>query len=217
VADDPNDNLGVGDGTPPLNPLGGASFEAEEQAMRSGKGRMLAAMIGFGVLAVAGIVAMLALGGEDEEYSKFGRNINGLRQEHFDVFWGCSLRGVNLADVRTNQDLMAQINRRATNGKARYGRQVRDNCLPQLTELEPKLRALITPEDMQEQVNELASSTEQLRASWSGFIAHLETLQDQPYDEDVAAEHVTNITKGWFDYRTTHNDLNKAVKAKLGR
>jgi len=214
---DPNDNLGVGDGQPPLSPLGGPSLEAEEKAIRSGKGKMMTGMIIAVVAAMAGVIALVSLGSGDDTWSKFGRNINGLRTEHFDAFWGCSLRGANLSDIRNNADLTTQINTRTKNGRARYVRHVRDECLPKLTELEPKLQSLIPPEEMQTNLQELTSSVSDLRSGWSGFIAHVEGLGENSYDEDAASEHVLKISKGWYDYRRTHNEMNSVVRQQLGR
>ena len=214
---DPNDNLGVGGGMPPINPLGGPSLEAEEKAIRSGKGRMMAGMIVAVIIAAVGIVFVVASGGEDDTWSNFGRSVNGFRQTQFNPFWGCALRGANLDDIRNNSDLAAQIHRRASQGRARYARHVRDECLPKLNELGPAIQAIIPPEEMQAGVTELHDAVQALRSAWSDYIAHIEGLGDNPYDQDAANEYVTNIARGWFDYRTAHGRLNDAVSEKLGR
>lgn len=211
---DPNENLPLG-GQPPLSPLGGPSLEEEEKAMRKGKGRMLAGMILAVVAAVAALGLYLA-SGDDETYSEFGRNVNGLHQARFNKFWDCSFQGFPMAKVKNDQDLREQIHKRASVGKARFGRLVRDDCLPELAELEPGLTALIPPEEFAEQVRELSDSVGSLRSGWSDFIAHLDGLGDQPYDEGAASEQVGRIAKGWYDYRRTHGALNAKLREKLG-
>jgi hypothetical protein len=214
---DPNDNLGVGGGLPPSSPLGGPSLEAEEKAMKSGKGRMLAVMILAVVAAVAGLVLYMASGGEEEAYGTFGRNVNGLRRDHFDTFWGCALRGANLDDVRTNEDLAAAINQRATNGKTVYARHLRDDCMPFLADLEPKLLTLIPPEDLADKLRELGAAVGALRSAVSAYVAYIEGLGDAPYDAEDASEHVTAVARGWYDYKRVHNEINRAVAEKLER
>ncbi len=213
---DPNDNMGVGGGQMPLGPV--ASMEADSKAMKSGRGRMLAAMIGSVVLAVIALIAYMASGGETEMYSQFGRNINGLRTNNFDVFWGCALRGENLGDINDNTALMAAINRRAANGRGNYARHVRDECMETLAELEPALQALIPPPEMQEKVRELEGAVGQGRSAWSGYIAYLEGIPEgEGYDEEDASEHVTAVARSWYDYRRLHNELNGMIAEKLDR
>lgn len=212
---DPNDNPGGG-GQMPLGPI--ASMEADSKAMKSGRGRMLVAMIGSVVLALVALVAYMASGGETELYSQFGRNINGLRADNFDVFWGCALRGENVADINDNTELMAAINRRAANGRGNYARQVRDECMETLANLEPALQALIPPPEMQEKVRELEAAVGQGRSAWSGYIAYLEAIPEgEGYDESAAREHVTAVARSWYDYRRLHNELNSMVAEKLDR
>lgn len=214
MASDPNDNLGVGGGMPPMSPLGGPSLEAEEKAMRKGKGRMLAGMIVAGLVAVSLLVVFMASGGENEAYSNFGQNINRVKGT-FDQFWGCSLRGVNLRDITDNAALQAQIERRAQQGGARYAAQVREQCIEQLGTLRPELDALIPPEDMQADVNALAEASSQLRSAWVNFIAYLET--DEGYDPETAHEPITNIARAWYDWKRIHSQINANVREKLGR
>lgn len=211
---DANENLGVGGGRPPMSPLGGPSLDAEEKAMRKGKGRMLAGMIAAVVAAVVLAVVFLASGGEAEAYRQFGRNVNGLKQEHFDQFWGCALRGENLADINDNEALMAQIDLRGVQGSKRYVAHVRDDCMENLAELRSKLDALIPPEDMQGDVNELAEATSQLRSAWSNFIAHVDSAET--YDSDAAREPITQIARGWYDFRRVHAQINSTIREKIG-
>lgn len=211
---DPNDNLGLGGGQPPMSPLGGPSLEAEEKAMRKGKGRMLAAMILAVVAALALAILFLASGGEAEAYRTFGRNINGLKQEHFDQFWGCALRGENVSDITDNAALMSQIDRRALQGGDRYVAQVRDECLGKLGDLRPKLVALIPPEGMAQDVDQLAEATSQLQSAWSNFISHVETAES--YSSEAAEAPITQIARGWYDFKRIHSGLNSKIREKIG-
>ncbi|MEM9187681.1 MAG: hypothetical protein AAGF12_00795 [Myxococcota bacterium] len=212
---DADDNLGVGGGLPPLSPLRGPSLEDDEKAMKKGKGVMLAAMLAALAVPIIGVVLYLALSGGDEQYRTLGRNVNGLHDQSFKAFWGCSLRGANLEEIRSNTDLSAQINTRAGNGRGRYAQHVRDECMPMLEEIEPALSQLIPPEEMRSQVQELGRATGELRSGWSGFVAHLEGLEEDPYDEREAREHVNNIAKGWYDYRRSHKALNDAIRERI--
>lgn len=211
---DANENLGVGGGQPPMGPLGGPSLDAEEKAMRKGKGRMLAGMIAAVVAAVVLAVVFLASGGEAEAYRQFGRNINGMKQEHFDQFWGCALRGENISEIRDNAALMDEIDQRGVQGSKRYVAQVRDQCMETLSGLRPKLDALIPPEDMQDDVNQLAEATSQLRSAWSNFIAHVDSADS--YDSDAAREPITQIARAWYDFKRIHSQLNAKVREKIG-
>ncbi len=216
---DPNDNLGAGGGIPPLQPLGGPSLDAEEKAMKSGKGRMLAAMILAVVAAVAGVGLWVMSGGENEQYGTLGRNINGLRGQYFDAFWACAIRPDDPREIHDNAALSAKIHERATQAKARYARHLRDECMPMLTELHPALEILIPPDDLAPNVRELSDTVEQLQSATSAYAAYVDGLGDEPYDAESqeARDHVTAMTRAWYDYRRIHGELNDAIAVKLDR
>jgi hypothetical protein len=217
---DPRENLGVGGGGgAPLGPLGGGpSLEDEEKAMQSGKWRMVVGMIVAVVAAIALLGWFLTQGGDTDTYRTFGQNVNGARQAHFDQFYGCALRGVDLRNLNKTQDLVDQIHRRAQQGQKRYAGLVNEQCMPKLVELKPTLDALIAPEDMREQLRSLSSAAAAVRDSWAAYIAYVNGLPpEEPYDPESegAQEHVTKIAKGWFDYRSAHKAINDALRAKL--
>lgn len=209
---DPNDNLQLGGAPPPLSPIGGPSLADEEKAMRGGKGGMIAGMIITGVLIVGAVVIILFGGDGNDSYRTFGQNINGLDSEKFDPFWSCAFQGG--FEAESNQQLQEAIHQRAARGQERYAAMVRDDCMQKLEELEPGLTSLIPPEDMVEDLHDLETSVRDLRGGWSDFIAHLDGLEGD-YDPEAAGESVGRITKGWFDYRTTHSRLNATLREKL--
>lgn len=213
---DANDNLGLGGGLPPLNPLGGPSLDEEEKALRSGRGRMMAVMIAIPIVLAAVAIAYVMMTGGDEQYRTLGRNINGLREQHFDGFWTCTLDGADLRAIDNNNDLEAQIHLRAGSARrAAWAGHVRDECMPKLEELEPEIAILIPPEEMASRLEELESATSALRGAWSGFIAYLLDLRDAAYDEGDARTHVMAIARAWYDYRRIHGELNAAVRERL--
>jgi hypothetical protein len=214
---DPNDNLGVGGGAPPLSPLGGPSLDAEEKAMKSGKGRMLAAMIIAALAAVVLLVVFMMSGGEGEQYGTLGRNINGLRGQYFDAFWACALRPEDPREIRDNSQLAAKIHERAQQGRARYATHLREECMPKLADLGPALEVLYPPDDLAPKLVELKDSVQALRSATSAYVAYIQTLGDQGYDaeSEEAREHVTAMTRAWYDYRRIHGELNDAIAAKL--
>ncbi|MCS6797913.1 MAG: hypothetical protein NZ898_05205 [Myxococcota bacterium] len=201
-------------------PLGSASaLDADEKELRRGRGRMLAVMIGAGVLAVGGLLFLLVgSGGDAEVYGTFGRHLQGIRRDHFDAFWSCVLQGGDPGEIRNNEQLRELIVRRAENGRARFGLYVRERCMPKLSEIEPKLAALIPPQDLEGQVRELSDASSRLRAGWTAFIAHLDGLaQDAPFDAEAARSPLGEIERAWFDYRRVHKSLNDTVRERLGR
>src|SRR5687768_10327913 len=102
---DPNLNLGVGGGLPPL---GGPSFEDDEKALKKGRGWVLVAGIIAALVVVAGLIFVLA-SEQPDQYGTIGRQINGIRQEHFDGFWMCALPDEQLDQLRTDRNLRDAI------------------------------------------------------------------------------------------------------------
>ncbi len=208
---DPSDTLPIGGGAPPLGPE--PSLEEEEKAMRSGKGG-LALVLGGIVLVLGGALAFFMSGGDTEPYETLGQNINGAKRELFDSFWGCVFQG--RVEVEDNEQLARELHQRAGRGGPRFATYVRRECTPKLEELEPRLRALIPPDDMVASVNALVAAVEQLRGAFSDYIAYLEAIDpEEGYDEEDASDKVRAIARGWFEFKRAHSELNGALRERL--
>lgn len=207
---DPNLNLGIGGGQPPLGP----SYEDDEKALK--KGNTLVLVLGaVAALVVGGGLMVLLLSGEDSEpYEAIGRQVNGMKTEHFDGFWACALPGMQLDDLRSDQDLRREIQERAERRPNAYARHVREECIVKLNEHEPRLRQLLPPSDLSGQLESLTTSLNELRAGWNGYVDELSRAEDG-YDEDTMAPHVSKIAKGWYDYRSAHGEINTAIRGHL--
>ena len=191
------------------------SFSEDEAALKRGKGGV------FGVLAfifVAGGLLLYYLMGDGDDtrvYRDLGKQLNGLKQAHFDQFWGCALPGANLSLIKTNTDLAAQLEGRASERGQAYALHLRDKCARRLTEIEPTLDTLITPDDLKAPVSEMKAATSKLRSGVGGLVSYLDDAELK-YDSAAAAGYIENITRGWFEFRKASADLNKVLKARLG-
>jgi hypothetical protein len=191
------------------------SIADDEAALKQGRGGTLAMLGVLAVVALGG--AFMLLSGDDEArvYRELGKKINGLRQAHFDQFWACALQGELLKDIKTNTDLTAQIDGRASDHGAAYALHVRDKCMPKLQDIGPQLDTLIIPADLAPHVNAMRDATGKLRAGYSAFISHLDT-PDTKYDTEGGRVYLDNIARGWFEFKQAHAAVNKAIKDKLG-
>jgi hypothetical protein len=208
----------VGGGSPPLGPLLGPSLEAEEKAMKKGRGPMIAVMALIPLLIVGVFIAYIMMTGEGEQYKTLRTNANNFRNEYFDGFWACALDGTALTSLGSNEDVIREINRRAgSEARPDWARHVRDDCMPKLEELEPKLESLIPPPEMAERLNAIKQATAEHRTTFSGYLAYLDGLpNDAAYDSDAASQHTLAISRAWFDYRKAQIELNEAIREKLG-
>lgn len=177
--------------------------------MRSGKGGLIAMLGAIVLLIVGGILAFVLSEGDTEAYETLGRNVNGIKSEHFDGFWHCVFQGRE--DIGTNSDLTRELNERATTGRSRYGAYLQRDCMPKVSELETRLRALIPPEDMVALTNDLIAAAEQLKNAAGDFVGHVNGLEGA-YDEDAATDQVRAVSRGWFDYKNAHNAINTAIR-----
>jgi hypothetical protein len=209
---DPDLNLGVGGGPPPLG--GGPSLEEDEKALKKGRTGVLVGGVLAAVAATAGLVFLLVSGDDGEAYGAVGRQINGMKQEHFDAFWACALPNERLSDLRSDQDLRHAIEERARTAPGRYARHVREQCLVKLSEHEPRLQELVPPEDLQGQLAELSTALGDLRAGWDGYLDELDDVEGT-YDEEAFGPHLHDIAKGWYDYRHAHNQLNASIRERI--
>lgn len=181
--------------------------------MRSGKGGLIAVLGGL-VLLVAGGLAFFMSGGDAEAYETLGQNVNGAKRELFDGFWGCVFQG--RVEANDNEALTRELHERAGRGGPRFAAYLRRECVPKLEELEPRLRALIPPDDMVASVNALVAAVEQLRGAFSDYIAYLEAIDPEAgYDEEDASDKVRAIARGWFEFKRAHSELNGALRERL--
>ena len=201
-----------GGGLSPLAPVGGPSLEQEEKALRSGRGKMLAAMAAAVLAAVAGLVWFVSTSGPSE-YGQLGRQINGLRAAHFDAFWACALPREDLRDLRNDRQLRAEIAERAAQPRA-YASHVRTQCMVLLDEHVAPLDALILPEDLAAPVQSLRGSIEAQRSAWQAFLAHLDRLEGG-FVVDDAEEQIGAIARGWYDYKVAHGQINDVIRAHV--
>jgi hypothetical protein len=190
------------------------SIADDEAALKRGKGGVVGVLAVIFVLGAAGLYFLMGNDDDARVYGELGRQLNGLKQAHFDQFWGCALSGTNLASIKTNTDLQTQLAGRASERGQNYAVYLRDKCLGKLAEIEPTLDTLIVPEDLKGPVNEMKASTSKLRAGVSGLISYLDN-PELKYDETAADVYLQNITRGWFEFRKAHADLNKVLKSRL--
>ncbi len=208
---DPNLNLGIGGGQPPLG--GGPSLQDEEKALKKGNAGPLVIGLIAAILVVVGLGFVLLSGDDNDQYGVIGSQINGMKQEHFDSFWGCALPNQQLRDLRTNTDLREAITERARRRPQAYAEHVRSKCIVKLTEHQPRLRELIAPEDLHAQLDELQTALTELNEGWDTYLRQLD--QTEEYDERAAAPNISKIAKGWYDYRTAHGALNDSIRERL--
>jgi hypothetical protein len=195
------------------SPLTG-SLGDEEAAMRKGRAGSLAILIGFAVVAAAGLVFLMSGDDQARVYGDIGKKVNGLERAHFAQFWGCALAGENLADLRSNSDLTTQVNGRGVERGRSYGRHVREACMPKLQDINPQLATLIVPADLQPEIDALEKATGDLRTAWSGYIAYLDDPELE-YAEEEARPLVAQIARGWYEFKKAHGAINQKIKAKL--
>jgi hypothetical protein len=192
----------------------GPTLSEQEAEMRKGRLPMLAGMVSIVVIIVIGSFILLREDDEKLAYSEIGKTVNGIKQEYFDGFWGCALKGVNLRDIKSNDALVAQINRRGAQAASVYARLLRQNCKDKLEEMQTKLEVLIPPEGVTKEVKAMAEANSKLRGAWSAFISYMDDPKTD-YDEATARPKIIEIARAWYEYKKAHTAFNKAVKAKI--
>jgi hypothetical protein len=193
----------------------GGSIEAEERAMRSGKGGMIAGAI-VAVLAIGGLAAYLLVSGDDKTtYREFGKTVNGLHGSAWLEFWTCALQsGAQYDRLRNNLDLKAALDQRAERGGGRYGALLRDRCMTHLGRGHDALAALLPPPDLQEDVRALQKAVTDLRGAMSEYIAFLDA-QGTAYDPESSGPAIDKIARAWFEYKQAFNALNRKLREKI--
>ena len=191
------------------------SFEDEERAMKSGRGKMIA----FGlvvILAVAALGAFLMTSGGTNEYGNIGRQINGMRTGNFDAFWMCALPRANLRNIQNNQQIRDEIHERARFSASQYAQLVRTSCMSNLNDHVQPLEQLMPSDDLRPGIDALRGSLRALIEAWTAYLAYLDGL-DGAYDAEspAATTLVGNIARAWFDYKVAHGQLNDLIRTHV--
>ncbi len=195
--------------------LGDAASALEDaKAFNKGKGRLLAAMIGIVVAAFAAF-AFYLIQDQPNPYAELGKQVNGLRAGGFDQFWTCALPKTNPSDLKNNSDLIEQLHSRGAAG-ARYASHLQNKCSPPLREVGTRLRALLPPDEASPLLKQMADAVTKIDVGVGAYAGHLQTLEG-PYVRETAEPELESMVRGWYDFRKAHAELNKLVKAKLGR
>ncbi len=195
--------------------LGDAASALEDaKAFNKGKGPLLAAMIGIVVAALAAFTFYL-IQDQPNPYAELGKQVNGLRSGGFDQFWTCALPKTNPGELKSNSDLEEQLHSRGAAG-ARYAAHLQNKCAPPLRELGTRLRALLPPSEAAPMLKQMADAVTKIDVGVTSYAGHLQTLEG-PYVRENAESELDGMVRGWYDFRKAHADLNKLVKAKLGR
>ncbi|MCS6856200.1 MAG: hypothetical protein NZM37_00675, partial [Sandaracinaceae bacterium] len=199
----------------PNRPGEAQSIDEEAMAMRRGQARML--WFG-GALALAIVLGggWLLIRSGPNEYSAIGRQVNGMRKEHFDAFWVCALPNGRPSEIHNNAELSDEIHKRAEFSPSRYAQLLRTQCLAHLQDHLAPIDALIPPEDLKGEIAQLKSATQALIEGWNTYLRHLQNLSGG-YDREAkeAQEPVSAITRAWYDYRVAHGRINDIVRKHL--
>ena len=186
----------------------------DEADFKRGRSSML---WGVGFAVVVGLAGLWHLVGGDDEgrvYSELGRKINGMRQANFDQFWDCALGGKNLRELKSNTDLMEQLDGHAAQRGRGYAVHLREACVGRLTDIEPMLDTLIIPNDLKADVDKLKAATSKLRGAASAYVSYLDN-PELKYDSEAAKQYIEPIARAWFEFCQAHAAINKILKARI--
>jgi hypothetical protein len=192
---------------------GRGAFE-DAKAFNKGKGRLLVAMIGSLLLALAAF-AWYLVQDQPNPYGELGKQVNGLRGQYFDGFWNCALPGKQLGAIKNDGDLRAELHQRATSGQ-RYAQYLSDKCRPQTRELITRLRALLPPEEARPLVQQMIEALTKMDSGTRVFVDYLQNLEGA-YEPEQAESALSDLVRGWYEFRKAHGALNQLVRTKLGR
>lgn len=197
----------------PQAPVGSMSLAEEEKALHKGRYRQVLAY-------TAMLIVILGAGGwyiltssKGEEVKVTLGSVNRLNRDHYKAFWGCALQSPMERYTRA-EDLIAKMSKMATGSEKRYAAYIRNKCMPNLQPYRVNLDALPpAPEDLRGDVDALGQRIDQVRSTWTDFIAYLESTD---VDAETTPERVQVVAKGWYDYAVTLRKLQDHGKKMLG-
>lgn len=194
---------------------GGPSLEEEERAMRSGRGRMIA-FAALVLVAIFGGAGYFLFSAGPSPYSAIGRQVNGMRAQHFDSFWACALPRTDPSAIRDNARLISEIHERARFSASQYAQLVRSSCMAQLNDHVQPLDSLLPLDELTAPIDALRAALRSLIEGWTSYLAYLGALTDR-YDEEAeeAVRHVSAIARAWFDYKVAVGQINDVVRAHV--
>jgi hypothetical protein len=186
----------------------------DAKAFNKGKGRLLFVMIAFVLLAVAGF-AWYLVQDQPNPYGELGKQVNGLRGQYFDAFWTCALPGKQLAALKNDGELRAEIHLRAESAE-RYAQHLSNKCRPETSELITRLRALMPPDEARPLLQQMIEGLIKMDTGTRAFADYLQGLQG-PYAAEEGEPALSGLVRGWYEFRKAHAELNQLVRTKLNR
>ncbi len=181
--------------------------------MQSGRGGMLVAIV-VAVVAVLGALGWYLSQDATNPYGELGKEVNGLKGRHFDGFWACALQGTPPSKITKADAMRDQLQQRGKRGRGRYAEILRADCMSKLKPLAESLRQVTGPTDSLVLVLGMARASDRLSEAVESYVGYLEGLEGG-YDEGAAQGPVEQTTRGWYDFRLKHRDLNRLLKEKL--
>lgn len=186
----------------------------DAKAFNKGKGRLLFVMIAFVLLAVAGF-AWYLVQDQPNPYGEMGKQVNGLRGQYFDGFWTCALPGKQLAALKNDGELRAEIHLRAQSAE-RYAQHLSNKCRPETSALITRLRALMPPDEARPLLQQMMEGLIKMDTGTRAFADYLQGLQG-PYVAVEGEAALSGLVRGWYEFRKAHAELNQLVRTKLNR
>jgi hypothetical protein len=186
----------------------------DAKAFNKGKGRLLFVMIALLLLSLAAFGWYLVQD-QPNPYGELGKQVNGLRGQYFDAFWTCALPGKQLAALKNDGDLRAEIHQRALAAE-RYAQHLSSKCRPLTSELITRLRALLPPDDARPVIQQMIDGLIKMDHGTREFGDHLQGLQARYVEEEGEAA-LAGLVRGWYEFRKAHAELNQLVRSNLNR
>ncbi|MBI2896825.1 MAG: hypothetical protein HYY06_24925 [Deltaproteobacteria bacterium] len=191
----------------------GGSLADDEKALHKGRGKMMMFMVVVVIAAIAGAVFFVMQSGKGEEARVTQRSLNKLHADYYRPFWGCALQGP-VERYKRDTDLIAKLSKMATGSEKRYAAYIRTKCMPQIAPYRTKLDSLPpAPEMYGDQIQELGARIDQVRSSWTDFVAYLESGDVDP---ETTPERVELVAKGWYEYAKTRREIQGTTLEALG-
>jgi hypothetical protein len=186
----------------------------DAKAFNKGNGKTLFGMLGMLALALAAF-AWYLVQDQPNPYGELGKQVNGLRGQFFDGYWTCALPGKRLVEIKNDQDLRTELDTRAV-AKERYAQHLSNKCGTQVSELIVRLRALLPPDDARKNIQEMIEGLIKVDKGSKQFAEYLAGLEG-PYASEAGAPAMSELVRGWYEFRKGHAALNQLVREKLER
>jgi len=186
-----------------------AALFQEADALQKGSGLKLIGLAVGALMVIGAGVAIVANLDNRQSYVDAGAKVAALNENGFAAFWNCALVNMNQAQLKSADDVVSQLEKRATHFGHPYVAAL-TKCSVSLDTLERDLATLNVPAPIRPQLQALEKSAGELRHALQDYAAMVSPA-GATFDASAGIPALEKLGQAWQAYKQNNAAFTEAV------